>query len=178
MAEETITYELIRRIQREEEKQPKLTKLPDDFYSKVGNYLIQKRRISATKQDRKETFEVKNVERLIEDIFNRRERKVLNHAIISARAGITTENLSEEEEKFHLQILQALKERRMNLLKKILEQSETKEGMIIFKQESPAFVGSDMLNYGPFKEGDIAKVPEENKKILLEKGIVEELNKD
>lgn len=175
MAEETITYELIRKIQREEEKQPKLTKLPDDFYSKIGNYLIQKKRMSATKSDRKDTFEVKNVERLIEDIFSRRERKILNHAIISARTGITTENLTEEESKFHSQILQSLKERRMNLLKKILEQSETKEGMVIFKQETPEFVGADMLNYGPFKQGDIAKIPEDNKKILLEKGIVEEI---
>ena len=175
MTEETITYELIRKIQREEEKQPKLTKLPDDFYSKVGNYLIQKRRMSATKSDRKDAFEVKNVERLIEDIFSRRERKILNHAIIAARTGITTENLTEEEERFHSQILQSLKERRMNILKKVLEQIETKEGMVIFKQETPAFVGADMLSYGPFKEGDIAKIPEDNKKLLIEKGIVEEL---
>jgi DNA replication factor GINS len=175
MAEETITYELIRKIQREEEKQPKLTKLPDDFYSKVGNYLIQKRRMSATKSDRKDAFEVKNVERLIEDIFSRRERKILNHAIIAARTGIATENLTEEEANFHSQILQSLKERRTNLLKKVLEQMETKEGMVVFKQETPAFVGADMLNYGPFKEGDVAKIPEENKKILIEKGIVEEI---
>jgi DNA replication initiation complex subunit (GINS family) len=175
MAEETITYELIRKIQREEEKQPKLTKLPDDFYSKVGNYLIQKRRMSATKSDRKDAFEVKNVERLIEDIFSRRERKILNHAIINARTGIATENLVEEEEKFHSQILNAIKERRMNILKKVLEQMETKEGMVVFKQETPAFVGTDMLSYGPFKEGDVAKIPEENKKLLIEKGIVEEL---
>jgi len=175
MAEETITYELIRRIQREEEKQPKLTKLPEEFYSNVGNYLIQKKRISATKADRKDAFEVKNIERLIEDIFSRRERKILNHAIISARTGMQTENLTEEEEKLHTQILYALKERRMSLLKRILEQSETKEGMVIFKQETPAFVGADMLNYGPFKEGDVAKIPEENKRILLEKEIVEEI---
>ena len=175
MAEETITYELIRRIQREEEKQPKLTKLPEDFYSKVSNYLIQKKRTASTKADRKETFEVKNIERSIEDIFSRRERKILNHAIIAARTGINTENLAEEEEKFHSQILQSLKERRMNILRKILEQSETKEGMVIFRQETPAFVGADMLNYGPFKEGDVARVPEDNKKILLEKGIVEEV---
>lgn len=175
MAEETITYELIRKIQREEEKQPKLTKLPEDFYSQVSNYLIQKRRISATKSDRKDAFEVKNIERLIEDIFSRRERKILNHAIINARTGMVTEYLTEEEQKFHNDILSEIKERRMSILRKILEQSETKEGMVIFKQETPQFVGSDMLNYGPFKEGDVAKIPEDNKKILMEKGIVEEI---
>jgi len=175
MVDETITYELIRRIQREEEKQPKLIKLPENFYSNISNYLMQKKRIAAAKTDRKETLEVKNAERLIEDIFNRRERKILNHAIINARAGMGTENLTEEEEKFYSQIVQAIKERRMNILRKILEQSETKEGMVIFKQETPAFVGADMLNYGPFREGDVAKIPEDNKRILLEKGIVEEL---
>ena len=175
MAEETITYELIRKIQREEERQPKLTKLPEEFYSKIGNYLIQKKRIAASKGERKEAFELKNVERLIEDIFNRRERKILNHALISARTGMQTENLTEEEEKFHSQLLHALKERRTGLLKRILEQSETKEGMVIFKQDTPTFVGADMLNYGPFKEGDVAKIPEENKRILLEKEVVEEV---
>jgi len=175
MAEETITFELIRKIQREEEKQPKLTKLPENFYSQIGNYLIQKKRIAAAKSDRKETFEVKNAERLIEDIFSRRERKILNHAIISARTGISTENLTEEEERFHSQIVQSLKGRRMDILKRVLEQSETKEGMVIFKQDTPAFVGADMLNYGPFKEGDVAKIPDDNKQILLEKGVVEEI---
>jgi hypothetical protein len=35
-------------------------------------------------------------------------------------------------------------------------------------------MGADMMQYGPFRKGDIAKVPQENMKVLLERGIVEE----
>jgi DNA replication initiation complex subunit (GINS family) len=44
----------------------------------------------------------------------------------------------------------------------------------VFKEEVPAFVGADMRSYGPFKKGDIAKLPEENKLVLLQQGIVDE----
>lgn len=46
--------------------------------------------------------------------------------------------------------------------------------LIVFKEDVPSFMGADMRQYGPFKKGDIAKVPDENTRILLERGIVEE----
>ena len=46
--------------------------------------------------------------------------------------------------------------------------------LIVFKEDVPSFMGADMRQYGPFKKGDIAKVPDENMKVLLERGIVEE----
>ena len=93
---ETITFELIRRIQREEQRTPKLTKLPEGFYNNVKAYLKRKRGAS----NRRIVLEAKNVERLVEDIFNRRERKVFNLSIIAARTGIPPENLIDEEKDF------------------------------------------------------------------------------
>ena len=40
-------------------------------------------------------------------------------------------------------------------------------------QNLPQFVGIDMGYYGPYQPGDIATVPEENAKVLAEKGAVE-----
>jgi DNA replication factor GINS len=175
MAEETITFELIRRIQREEQRVPKLTKLPENFYQNIAAYLQQKKKLIETKDDRKGGLEIKNIERLVEDIFNRRERKILNQAIISVRTNMSPENLTEEEDVFFNVLLNSLKDRRNNTLKKMLEEVEEEfASLIVFKEDVPQFVGSDMKTYGPFKKGDIAKLPEENMKVLIERGIAEE----
>ena len=175
MVEETITFELIRKIQREEQRIPKLTKMPDNFYQNASAYLHQKRRLEEN-EDRKTALEVKNIERLIEDIFNRRERKILNQALMSARTNIPPENLTEEERIFFEVIDQSLKERRKNILNTMLKSIEKMEtaNLIIFKEDAPEFVGSDLKSYGPFKKGDIAKLPEENMKVLIEREIAEE----
>jgi len=172
MPEETITFELIRRIQREEQRGPKLTKLPKDFYKNVNGYLQQKRKA----ENRKVILEMKNVERLIEDVFNRRERKILNQAIIAARTNIPPENLTDEEKEFFDILVKSIKERRREVLNEILaEKKEEFVSMVAFNEDTPEFVGADEKIYGPFKKGDIAKLPEENIKVLLERDIVKEL---
>jgi DNA replication factor GINS len=175
MPEETITFELIRKIHREEQESPKLTKLPENFYENLALYLEQKRKISA--ENRKVALELKNVKALVEDIFNRRERKIINQAIIAARTKIPPENLTQEEKEFFEVLVKTIEERRKRVLEEILtEKKEEKkeENLVVFKEDFPEFVGSDEKVYGPFKKGDIAKIPEENLKILKEKGIVEE----
>lgn len=173
MAEETISFDIIRKIQREEQISPKITKLPENFYSAVSDYVSQKRKMK--EEDRRTVLETKNIERLVEDIFNRRERKIINYSIISARTGIEPENLSEEEKEFYQKLVDTIKKRRESDLKKILgEEKEEIVSMVIFKEDVPQFVGVDEKNYGPFKKGDIAKLPEENMKLLIEKTIVEE----
>lgn len=171
MPEETITFELIRKIQREEQTSPKLTRLPENFYEKLSLYLEQKRKLS--EENRKVALELKNVKALVEDIFNRRERKIINQAIITVRTKIPPENLTEEEKEFFDDLVKTIGERRKKTLGEIL--SEKKEGnLVVFKEDVPQFVGSDEKVYGPFKKGDKAKLPEENVKILKEKGVVEE----
>ena len=228
MPEEIITFDLIRKIQREEQRLPKLTKLPENFYVNVATYVTQKKKLIASKEDKRSSLEIKSIEMLIEDIFNRRERKIINTALNSARTGIPPENLIDEERAFYDGVLAFIKGRRDSILKNILEEpamevvpvispSKEKESelesklevklemrerqiaketaeilsavkpivpaslgatlgvsLIVFKEDVPSFVGSDMRPYGPFKKGDIAKVPDENTKVLLERGVVEE----
>jgi DNA replication initiation complex subunit (GINS family) len=169
---EAISFELIRKIQREEQRLPKLTKLPEDFYSSVSAYLEQKKKL---KEDRRSAVEMKNVELLLEDVFNRRERKILNFAIIAARTGIPLENLSDDEKDFFDTIVSAIKNRRNESLKRMLsDQKEELVSLIVFKEDVPEFIALDEKSYGPFKKGDMAKLPEENMKLLIDKGVAEE----
>ncbi len=170
---ETITFELIRKIQMDEQKTPKLSKLPEKFYHDVRSYLDMKRSAS----NRRIALESENVERLVEDIFNRRERKIFNLSLIAARTGIPPENLTMEEKVFFDSIVSTLKERRAMIIDKILQKGGQKrevETLVIFNENVPEFVGSDMKNYGPFKKGDICKLPEENMKIMIEQGVAKE----
>ena len=52
-----------------------------------------------------------------------------------------------------------------------------KSDMVMFKEDTPLFVGIDEQTYCPFKNGDTAKLPEENMRVLLDRGIVEQLIK-
>jgi DNA replication initiation complex subunit (GINS family) len=172
---EVISFEYLRKILNEEKKSQNLTKIPDDFYETVRMYIEGKKKLVKEKKDE---IELRNIERIVENIFNLRERKIINFAIMAARAGVQPSNLTSEERQFFQKVFETLKERRIILdkIKSALEGEVKKEVeiLVVFKQDFPAFVGIDGQTYGPFKKGDIAKLPEENRKILVSKGIIEE----
>jgi DNA replication factor GINS len=173
MAEEIITFEIIRKVQREEQRLPKLTRLPENFFSAIAEYLDHKKGL-AVSDDRKSFLEIKNVERLVEEIVNRRERKIINAAIINARSKITPENLTGEEKMFYNSLVSMIKGRRNEILEPIVAGKKEELNLVVFKEDVPEFIGSDMKTYGPFKKGDTATLPEDNTRILMEKGIIEE----
>ncbi|MBI2546877.1 MAG: DNA replication complex GINS family protein [Candidatus Aenigmarchaeota archaeon] len=173
MPEETITFELIRKIQLDEQNTSTLTRLPVNFFLAISNYLEQKKRLVAG-DNRKDALEIKTIERLVEDIYNRRERKIINAAIISARSGLPPENLIDEEKPFYNSIVATIKNRRTDLLKTIMGVKSAASPTVVFKEDTPEFVGIDEKTYGPFKVGDTALLPYDNMKILLERGVVEE----
>jgi len=172
---EVISFEYLRKILNEEKKSQNLTKIPDDFYETVRMYVEGKKKLAKEKKDE---IELRNIERIVENIFNLRERKIINFAIMAARAGVQPSNLTSEERQFFQKVFETLKERRVILdkIRSALEGEVKKEVeiLVVFKQDFPAFVGIDGQTYGPFKKGDIAKLPEENRKILVSKGIIEE----
>jgi len=101
-----------------------------------------------------------------------RERKILKLALAAAQTRIPAENLTEEEKSFFDEVVNLLKARKENF-QRILSRGE-EVTLIVFKEDVPSFVAIDGKTYGPFKKGDIAKLPEENVKVLKEKGVVEE----
>lgn len=169
--ESSITFETIRKIQIEEKTFSKLARLPPNFYSNVATYLGKKRGMSEGKKD----TELNSMKRIIEDIFDRRERKIIEGAITTARTRIPPENLTTEEEDFFNQVTQMIIGRREELLSRIFSKSKARMVTAKFKEDVEEFVGSDMNTYGPFKANATAEVPEENFKVLLEQNIVEEV---
>jgi DNA replication factor GINS len=171
---ETITFELIRNIHLVEQSSQKLAKLPENFFQNVKYYIQQKRKITETKGDKKAFAEIRSVEHMVEDIINRRERKILNQVLISAKTQLKPENLTKEESEFFEKILEIVKKRREEFFAEIFSKEIGGISLVVFKEDFPAFVGIDLKNYGPFKKGDVAKLPKENMELLIKKGIVEE----
>lgn len=173
--EEAITYEYIRKIQREEQFEAKLCKVPDDFYENAKKYLEQKRKLSQKKEDRSGEIEIQNTKRILEDIFNRRETKILNQAVFATRTGIPVQNLTKLEEKFFRQLVELLKfqrEKTLNIFnKKTKEKEEEKLQKIKFTQDIPEFMGSDLKKYGPFKSGEEVEIPIENAELMVKSEI-------
>jgi DNA replication initiation complex subunit (GINS family) len=164
---ETITYEIIRKIQREETLSPSLTKLPQNFFEEVKNYL----EIKKSMKDTKSLFEVKNVEILLKSILKLRERKILKAVVEFFDSGVVPENMEPDEREMFNKMVELLKERR----NKILKFKPEKQKVLIAKEEIPEFVGTDEKTYGPFKKGDILKLPEDIMEILVEQGLAEEV---
>jgi len=171
MPEEPITFEFIRKIQREEKIEPRLSKIPEDFYEKAKAYLQEKKKLSEKKNDRLASLEIKNAEMLLEDIYNRRETKIMNQAIITTRTDIPPQNLLEKEKEFFESLVNALRTQREMVLNTLLKKTkEEKLETVKFTEDVPEFVGTDLKKYGPFKEGEKADIPKENAELLKKVG--------
>jgi len=172
--EEAITYEYIRKVQRNEQQDARLSKIPPDFYEKARKYIEQKKSLSKRKEGRLEDIEVENAKKVLEEIFNRRETKILQQATLAVRTGIPIQNLTKEEEKFFRQLVELLRfqrEKTLNIFtKKSKESKDIEMKKVKFTQEVSEFVGVDLRKYGPFKAGDEGEIPEENAELMIKTG--------
>ena len=182
MEEETITFEYIRTVQRAEQRNADLTKIPEDFYSKVRSYLEQKKKILKKKKDKSMSIELKNVERILEDIYNRRETKIVTQAILSLRTGLVPQNLIEDEKKLFDSVFNVLKKHRKEILNKVFEEKEDRKELksefIEFLEDVPEFVGIDLKKYGPYNKGDKALIPKDNAELFINAGKAKKLEEE
>ena len=88
-----ITYETLRKIQTQEKSSSKLVKLPENFFRDVKNYLERKEKLSKEKGN---YLELQSANRILEEIFELREKKILNLAFYNIK-GLKPENLTPEE---------------------------------------------------------------------------------
>ncbi|MFC1723944.1 hypothetical protein ACFL0V_07445 [Nanoarchaeota archaeon] len=97
-------YETLFEILRLEKMREELQKLEPDFFKQVLRYLCQKQQHFESKQsqtllferDEKEKarLELENVRKILKDLYDRREKKILHMALNKSRSGISLVNLS------------------------------------------------------------------------------------
>ena len=76
-----------------------------------------------------------------------------------------------------VKVEESFKENRVEDLKKSFESKGDEFDYVIirFLKETPPLVGIDLINYGPFKEDEIACMPSKNAKILLNEKFAEKI---
>ncbi|MBN2420677.1 DNA replication complex GINS family protein [Candidatus Woesearchaeota archaeon] len=193
----TITYETLFEVLRKEKNQEDLQKLDLDFYKEVQKYVEEK----TSKLDEKprldqfiEGYEqemtalriqLNNIRKIVRDIFDRRERKIIEMAVNKAKTGSnivdTSALLPEEKEFFDNQIATINSFRRENLNSVLGFQTPNKpkdlniapsEQNIEFKkvqmlESVPKFVGVDLEIYGPFNASEEVELNPEIAEMLI-----------
>ncbi|MDD5416618.1 MAG: hypothetical protein PHU12_01435 [Candidatus Aenigmarchaeota archaeon] len=186
-----ITYETIRGVHRNE-KDEILQQLPEGFFQAVKNWLAHKR----TNRDTYSLLEAENAKKLLEDIINRREKKIVLAALRTVRGELPPKNLTESEQKFFDGVVVSLKmfrdkiteetmnydeivEKKIEDTRKLVEEMageiKIENKMIKILDDVPKFVGSDSNNYGPFRKGDVVSLPEDVMTLLLNRGAAENI---
>lgn len=169
-----LTYETIRKISAEEGKSPKLVKLPGNFFSEIKEYLDKKASITKDKGD---AWEFENARMELQHILEMRERKVMMLAMYFVRSGVVPENMTFEEKEFFNKVVENVKAFQANK-KRMFEGRMEKRALVAMLDSLPSFVGVNMKNYGPFKKGDMVTLPEENARLLVEKGLARKVEAD
>lgn len=190
---EIITYEKLYEILRMEKFRTDLQKVPSDFLDSVRNYLSEKTKI-IEKQKAKETSmfqaevmatqrQLENVKRILNEIYDRRESKILQAAVFASRSGgKPIPNLLSHEKDLYDSLLEVLSSFRAGVLINLLQnksvekpkpksiKTENKEistCMLRFTDAIPRFVAENLKSYGPFEAEDVAVVPKLASDVLI-----------
>ena len=196
----TVTYESIFEILMREKTREELQKLNPDLFDNLVNYVSEKKKNADNQTteslDEKErtSKQLRNISRMLTDLYERREKKITNMALISSRAGsdiVDTSPLLEDEKALFDAIIEKLDYYRNNILLRVLDakpkptekkveeptiEKNQNTKVVRFLHEVPKFVGKELETYGPFGTEDMANLPSEIADILIKKGRAEEMS--
>ena len=210
MQEVVITYETLFELLQREKERTDLQKLEPTFFSDVIGYIKDKKKILDSKdssvfaheEKRKTERQLENIYKILKEVYERREKKIISLALDKSRTQsnlIDTSPLLKEEKVIFDALSNLLDTYRDSILYSVLKEEQpfmqpmhekTKEGfktalelkrktkLVRFMERVPKFVGPELEEYGPFEEEDIANLPEEIADVLLGKSKAEEIKSD
>lgn len=175
-----IDYDELRRIHRLEKNTSKLVEVDEDFIDSLEKFVEEEKKkyLSSLKNfSSTDVREFSNLKRVIEDIFQMREKKLLNKALIASHTKeVSDEKMARQEEDTFKKILKVL-EAHNGIYASLFGEREREEpalSSIKIVKDVPTFVGTDMQEYGPYSEGDKIKVPAKIAKLLIMRKIAED----
>jgi DNA replication factor GINS len=191
----SITYETLFDILRREKNHDELQKLSNDFYKDVVHYLREKKKIETEQSTTAHPFNeaslaIMNINKMLRDLYDRREKKIISMAIDKARTGmaVTTDALLAEELQLFERLSELVSTYRIGILQRVVQTEypevihkdqprvEKKFVTVRFIISVPKFIGRNLESYGPFQPEDIASLPFDIAKILTDNGKAEEIS--
>jgi len=136
-----ITYETLFDLLRREKNRAELQKLSESFFEDVNSYIKEKYAIlkdqqmkigmSASAEKEKTENQIKNINNMLKGLFERRQQKIVDMAIIKSRIPSNTVDysslLKEEKEMFNELVLLLTKFKEKVLLKLVTKESKQEE---------------------------------------------------
>lgn len=151
----TISYETLFELLVRERSRGELQKLPNDFYNKVADYLKEKEnqlkqepgKLDVVVEMPKIKKEIENIKQIAKDLYNRREKKILNLALDKSKTQssiVDVQLLLDEEKELFDNLLDCLDGKRKLLMDKLnggvpkeVQKEESKEApKVEAKEES------------------------------------------
>ncbi len=209
-----VTLETLYDILRNEKKREDLQQLDEAFYLNVVTYLREKRvileqskqqdNIFAAGDKEKTEYELRSIRRILREIYEKREKKIIDIALNKSKTGseiIDTSAMLREEKEFYEHILGNLDKYRSGVLQNLLTGelpsfsgnspsffnpppkptvaapfiSSGEAVRIKFVHATPKFIWKDMKTYGPFDPGDQIEIFPEVAELLVRKGRAEKV---
>lgn len=175
-----LDYDELRRIHRLEKNTSKLVEVDDDFIDSLKNFVEdeKKKYLASLKNfSSSDAREFANLKRIVDDIFQMREKKILNKALISAHTDeYEDSNMATEEKETFKKIFKVLSEHR-EIFTSLFGENErvsTDLTKLTILQNVPTFVGTDMKEYGPYLEGQEVELPIKVAKLFITRKIAQE----
>ena len=142
MSNITITYDVLYEILRLEKTRKELQELDKDFFTNLIAYIKEKHTILETQQKENNIFskefektqkQIQNIKKMLKELYERRESKIIQLALYSSRTQNKPDNnlLLQEEKEMLKSITQNLNNYRRDILYNLLK-SKTPE---IIKEE-------------------------------------------
>ncbi len=178
-----ITYNDIYEAARKERYSDQLQQLPKNFVNEVADYLKEKKEIASKQEDVfpdvivKTKKQLENAITLFRELIVRRKKKILNLVLIATETGISKqdfENMLPFEKTLFEELMKSvdLSDKKLNDMLNGNKQ-EQKNELIVFKEYVKEFIGLDGEKMGAFEKGQIANIPKEIAKILIDSGKAE-----
>jgi len=195
-----VTFETLYDALRKEKVREDLQNLPKHFFNDVLVYLREKQQaydetqgkldLFSSAEREKLTVQLQNIRRILKELYDRREKKIVDIAINKSRTQsniIDTSNMLDYEKAFYRMMTAVLDKFRIDVLLKLFELKELviddsveikpeqavidkKTKLVKFLQPTEQFVGKELELYGPFEANDQVYLPCDIADILISKG--------
>jgi DNA replication initiation complex subunit (GINS family) len=182
-----ITYNEIYEAAKKERYSEQLQVLPKNFIANVAEYLKEKKEMSSKEDDAfsdmimktKKQFETAVV--LFNELKRIRRKKILNLVLIASETGISKrdfDNMLDFEKELFEEIMKNIdaSDKKFNESFNGAKSETLKNEMVAFKKDVEEFLGPDGEMMGGFKKGQIANLPVQIARILIEDGKAEKVD--
>jgi len=177
-----ITYETLFDLLRREKGREELQALDKNFNAQVVKYLQEKMQLLTNEFSEEEksqaAIQINNIKKILKELYDRREKKILNMAIHNSREPsslIDTSVMLQNESALYDKTSEVFTKFRENILTNMMDAKpietpkvdthvETHEvnpttKMLRFIHAVPKFLGRELEIFGPFEKEDIATLP-------------------